>query len=326
MKDIDVLKNLDKLPLSKATKSTYRSSLKRVIKTVKGINYDEVEFGDDEQIFRIITNYKKSADILKDRLENDSTLQATIAVIAKVMTTYGLDSKKKTKKIYEKWTSDLLEVTKRLEERNKQQTPTERQSEKMICWDEVKEQLAIEAKKDPYSETHVLLALLRAYPRRVRDLSRLRIVQDKEEDELFDDSNRIRLYGRNPTLVIKDFKMAKKMGEFEDQIPKDLIKVIRGSLKRNDRNYLFIRSSDQLPYDDNLKGSHAFQQRVSYLLTKAFNRKITTNSLRHAVASDVVKKYGTELSFAEGEKIANKLGHSFQRLQLYAHRENVENC
>jgi integrase len=109
---------------------------------------------------------------------------------------------------------------------------------------------------------------------------------------------------------VNQFKTARGNKNWEKEIPTDLLKVIKASLKMHPRNYLFAQKSGE-PY----MNANSFQKNSNSVLKKVFkNNKVSVNSLRHSFRT--FRSKGA-LTVNELKEDAHNLGHSLETSLKY---------
>lgn len=190
--------------------------------------------------------------------------------------------------------------------------PSKKQEEAYIDWGDVLEK----RDKLPYASVkHVLLSLYTYVPpRRQLDYSMLKVYDNPKENPKMD-HNHIHLYNEKrgcAYIFVKEYKTAKYYNDFyNNEIPKELVEIIRAFLKQYPREYLFLTREGN-PYDK----ANSFQKFSNMMLKKIFdNDSVTLNALRHSY--DTALNNG-DMSYAEKQRLALKMGHSYNQSQQYA--------
>lgn len=135
-------------------------------------------------------------------------------------------------------------------------------------------------------------------PRRLLDWTNFRInpkTIDEKKDNYIDKNE----------LVFTTFKTSKFYGEQRVEIPSKLKSILNKWIKMNPTDYLFF---------DNLK-KPLNQSQLNQRIGKIFDKKISTNMLRHIFISDEVLKDMPKLQHMQ--KIASSMGNSISEQLQY---------
>lgn len=236
-----------------------------------------------------------------DRI-HESTEETKLVCVSSILAYLKHNNMKcKHAKVYDAWLKayNYLENEKRL--RIKSNKPTPRQGQGLLDW-----QNNVIAVRDslPYAEKEHLLLCVYSYipPRRQQDYAELLIDVDQN------DCNFLSL--KEGFCCFRNYKTAKSMGEARIQMPPELIKVIKESVKRYPRKYLFQKRDGQ-PYGD------SFQKFCNLTLKKIFmnNPYVSVNSLRHSFASYL--NSNRTLTLQQREDYAHQMGHSLIKNMEY---------
>jgi integrase len=116
------------------------------------------------------------------------------------------------------------------------------------------------------------------------------------------------------TLVLNEYKTKTKYGTFHRNVPQELMDIIRLSLQRHPRQYLFVDESGR-PYE--LQNSYT--KFANRLLKNIFGKSVTISLLRHSFISGIDFNRTTPAQLME---ISHNMMHSMVMQQLY--RRQVE--
>lgn len=162
---------------------------------------------------------------------------------------------------------------------------------------------------------HLLLCMMSMIPPKRNDLGNLKIYQK-------DGSSKKGAMGENPPgnyiilpakgtakLVMEEYKTAKTFGVHEEELPPELTSIIRDSLKRHPREYLFVgRDMDGMKAD-------AYRKFIKRVFLEQLGIETSINSIRHAYIT--LKADPNELTDAERAVIAKKMNHSLEMQGKY---------
>jgi hypothetical protein len=185
----------------------------------------------------------------------------------------------------EKWKKYLKENRTKEYERYSTNKLSEKQKQNMVEWEEVVEKVRV-LKADP--STHqtmrkhlqylLLSTMLSTTPKRA-DLGNLKIVKRKPAEH---DTMNYLLMGKTPVLVINIHKTRSTHGPIIDPLTPEYAAVVRDSLERYPREYLFI-SSEGKPYV--LNNSYTAFVRATF--SDLFDgRKLGVSLWRHVFVSE----------------------------------------
>ena len=261
-------------------------------------------------IHELLTSPQKYVPILEKAVANENTRVSYYIAIVKFMSAGSI--KWEDKPTYNAWYGAMMQVRKQRNERLNRNEPTERQKETDYSWAQIQKVLASYPKESP---EHLLLAMyVLIPPRRQQDYAALRVYTDPKEIPLLDHNHMHLAHPKHgPYMYLNDFKTVKMMGPFfNKEIPAELVNVIRLSLKKQPRDYLF-ETPKGVPYSS----GPTFAAYSNGVLKKMFrNPKMSVNALRHAHATELNNRPG--VTFAERSRTARKMGHGINDNLQYA--------
>lgn len=293
----DIIDNTD---LSEISKNNYKYRLERLtILTNKDVDW-------------IINNCEKTIAILKkNKITEPQSVKAMINAILTVFKhTKGLrDSKKKA---YTCWIEHFKIVNEKAQEKYEKIEASQKQIEAYVPWNEI-----IEArdKLDKTSPEYFILCLYTMLPPARADFNKVRIIKDKQVTEALikEFPNHLIIMSNGMKLVYNEFKTkSKRLQSYEKILPKELVEVIKDSLKRNPRDFLVISDKTGEPYHK----PNSFTQHVKRVLYKVFQKNMSINTLRHSFVNGVDMNTITPM---EKEGLARDMMHSpsmFDRYRL----------
>lgn len=216
--------------------------------------------------------------------------------------------------IFKGWYDAFNVIHEILKERENNNIPTERQTLSHMDWPDI---ITIRDKLPYASKEHLLLSLYTYVPpRRQMDYAKLRVYTDPSEEPQLD-HNHLHIFNKkrnSPYIYVHDFKTAKYYkGFMNDEIPPEFIKIIKASLKKEPRQYLFEMPSGQ-PYDGDAKSFQRYSNRV--LKRVLGNKGMSVNVIRHSYSMHLNSK--PNITIGDREKNARKMGHSLRKNLAYA--------
>jgi hypothetical protein len=215
--------------------------------------------------------------------------------------------------VQKKWRQYHDELGRYQKTQESKSEPTKKQVEKYTSFEEIESKYRELGKKSPHaslktSQQYLLLSIvLHLKPKRA-DLGSIKIYHEKNPNKT--DENYIVLRTRGSSfLVMNVYKTSKFYHTVEEDLPRELTEDLQTSLRRHPREYLFV-SSENKPMSNNTYAK--FFQRVFFDL---FGRSTGASLIRHGFISE--KLDITNMTIAEQEDVAKKMGHSRQLQQAY---------
>lgn len=171
-----------------------------------------------------------------------------------------------------KWKQIMSGVNKIIGSRENQASA--RQQAGYVAWEDI---LATRESMPRSSVEYLFLSCYTMIPPVRADFSNLRIFRYKpDEHERSKNPNYLQIADNKYTLILKEYKTAKTMGEYVNELPEDLCTVLRNYIK-DDQAYLFTG-----------RGGEQFQSTQTYinwsnrLLQRVFKKPLTPTMLRHS--------------------------------------------
>lgn len=226
--------------------------------------------------------------------------------------------KEDTPNLFNGWYKHFIEIKKELRAIELSNKPTARQAKATIPWATViKKRNTL-----PYGSPEHLLLSIYTYvpPRRQLDYTQMRVYTDPAANPQHN-HNFIHLYSnkfKSPYMLFSHYKTAKHHTRpfFNKEIPKELIDIIKRSLKAKPRNYLFTSRGGDEPYKD----ANSFQKYSNKILKKIFdNPYVSVNSLRHSYATYLDKL--PNIDARRRQRDAMKMGHTLRKALEYVHKK-----
>lgn len=276
-----------KATLSEITKQGYIERIRQLEKIL------------DKPLFTIIKDAAASIKRIQSVYKVNTSLKSYLSVILSLFRHVpGL--KEQLAKPYEAWSEAFKAADKAVEDRYKQNAPTERQEQGYLPWAEI---VAKHATLKKGTEDRLLLGMYTLiYPLRA-DFNKVRLytVVPKAPE-----ANYIHMRKASCKLSLSEYKTSTKHGVFEKELPTPLCQDIRDSLGSRPRDYLFVMTNGA-PYDK----SKSFIHYANRAFERIFDRPLTISLLRHSFISSL--DFNT-LTVAEKEAIAGEMLHT-TRLQ-----------
>lgn len=282
--------------------NTYTFDIRRILNDVGA-----------KSIHDLLTHPKKFKSVIYEKddlgIERKKTMFRTINAIMK-----HASFNEEHPKLVELWRVLSIDAVDAYEQMKKSNIPSKKQEKYVISWEEV---LRTRDEQVYGSDFHLLLSLYTYLPpRRQLDYTNFRVYTNPDDVPVFD-HNHIHLYSnkyKESYVFVSKYKTAKfYKGFYDSEIPDEFLKLVKYSFAKKPRMYLFEMAKVGGPYK--LVNSHT--QRVNRRLKAVFNNgAFTVNSFRHIFSTflDTIPN----MSIAEREKFALKMGHSYRESKEYA--------
>ena len=319
---IDLLKNIESADISLESKNTYNKIVRALIRTSTGsenkTNVEDILKKNgwktvSEALYDIIKNVKIYQPILSSRVSNPKTLNVYYSTI-KALIKHSKDVK--LQELKKEWEPFAKELDDKLREETDNHKVSQRQNRGALKWVDIltekihMKKVVFDSKdaelRQRTSMDYLLLCTYTAFTRRQVDYASVRIYKTPEDK--IDESTYIHIKPPNnkkPYIHIGVGKTKKHYGDFECELPEDMLESLHISLKIEPREYLFGK-----------KSVDTFRKWCNNTLKRIFrNEHVTVNSLRHAHAEEIDNTPRIKLSDRKRE--AWKMGHSVMKQMEY---------
>jgi hypothetical protein len=324
--DKDIYDNINtNKTLSSLSKKSYINSIKRLIafKEYDSCNLidlkkegKEINITKNKIIFDIVKNPKKYIPELEKQIIQIRTYTATIGFILTLIKNFELSNEKYSLLWKTEYKSKMDNV------KDKRMSGIVDKNKKgYIIWNDIlkkyNELRLMHVSPHLNKEANIIL-ILAIYvlipPRRLKDYYRVKL-EKNEEDSYID------LTVKTPYILIKEHKTASTYGKWLKELPKELLELIKSSIKDNPRDYLFLsKKGTEFEYGD--KGINSFTKQVNRDLELIFKEPVTVNNLRHAYATYQIDRYKkNEITVKELNQGALDMGHNLIQQLLYEERK-----
>jgi len=155
-------------------------------------------------------------------------------------------------------------------------------------------------------QAKLLLKMYELIPPRRADYAAVKLLK---KDEISDETDGNYLNVDTMKLYITPLKTGEKFGKQVTQLPLNLVRIVKKSIKELPRRYLFVTGRGGA-FASNI----AFSRYIRNTLKKLMNKEVGVNALRHYVIS---KYWKDTPSLQEHEDFASKSGHSVEMSQRY---------
>jgi hypothetical protein len=255
--------------LSSSSVRTYESILKNLAKKIQSKPLDRAE---------IIANVDKITAELKDKSpKNRKTIYSALIVI--------LDDGNDNNQVLNKFRTQMMRDSETAEQDDSKQMMNDKQRDNWMDWPDVltlyknleKKVKPLFKIQNPSSsmirlmQQYVMLSLFTLIkPRRTTDWISFKLRDiDKAKDN----------YLQGNTLIFNDYKTKKYLGVQKVECPRELKKILNDWSKVNDKPYLLMDT----------KGNQMNASKFTQELYNIFDKKISTNMLRHSYLTNLLK-------------------------------------
>lgn len=261
----------------------------------------------DKPVEWIMQHPKETMEGLKKsgEMKSDGTYAACAVAICKLfkvhpktITSWSLQ--------YLMWQKYLKHYRQKENDVIKESKMTEKQKDKVVSWDSVKK-VYCNLQKSPKIkidlQTHleyIFFAMLMNIKPKRADMGAIEMVLDKANPTYPN-------YIQSGTLVLREYKTAKKNGIIKEELPKPFLIILKESLKLFPRQFLFIALRTKKEYDNN--GYSHFVRRV---FKKYFDKPMGISLWRNVYIRANIDF--NEMSLKDIEKTAKLLGHSADQM------------
>ncbi len=271
------------------------SSIKLYLKALKNLN-DKKEIKN----FRFLTKPEAVLDKLKDY---KPTTQRN-AIIGVVSILKALDNP-----LYNKYYDIMINMTKSINESNKNNEKTETQNANWMKWEEVEGKFStmlddLKLSRKPNEEEYnqllatVVLGLYTLLPpRRNKDYTEMYITSAKDASK--GDTSRNYLDMKKQQFIFNVYKTAKKDGQLIIAIPATLQQLLKQYIKHHPLKTQM--KNEDVPFLVSFTGAKLPENGITRILNKIFKKKVGSSMLRHIYLSS---KYGDVL---ESQKTDSKM-------------------
>jgi len=212
------------------------------------------------------------------------------------------------KKSWEEWKRYHDDMTTLQTVRVKKNKMPEKVKEKYTSMEDIELKVRELRKEDPHatmtkSQRFLLLTLLTDIKPKRSDLGAVRIYREKDPNKKKDNYIVLREKVGDPTyLVLNSYKTKKYYGRVEEDLSKESVNVLKQSLRRYPREYLFVDKSNA-PF----KSNDSYGKFVVRTFEEYFGKAMGTSLFRHVY---VIEKENPDATEEELEESAKLMLHS----------------
>lgn len=279
-----------------------------------------------ESLHNVLVNPSKYYPIIKDQYTNINTRKNMVVAVVSVFK-HDKTLQESYASEYASWVQQMKDLGSYLDEQSKHKTPSKKQTENYVSFDEIKLKFhELQKDDDPHSSfnkslAYVLLAIVLDITPKRCDLGNMKIYHN--EDPNNNNENYIVLKSKSDNgssyLVLNNYKTSKVYKRYEEDLSWKFINIMKQSLRRYPRKHLFVNTERQ-PYVDNDHYGKFFQR----TFLKLFGKATGTSLLRHIYIIENIDFSKTE---GELESIAKTMLHSFSQQSKYKFvRNSLQTC
>ena len=293
----DLVKNLETNLKSKKSYDQYVARIRKLEEIVgKDIRYIIYHA---EEVYAKLKDHYPNVNTRKNAM---TTILSLIRVNPKVSETpEGQKSKAQWKKYH-----DDLNIVQRI--RVKQNRMPEKVREKYVSFEEVEVKVRELSKADPHrsfddSQKYLLLTVLTDIKPKRSDMGAMKIYRNKDPNTK--DENYVVLRDKisEPSyFVFQVYKTDKYYGRIEEDMGAETVKVLKASLRRYPREYMFM-DRFRRPFQSN----NSYGQFVQRVFTEYFGKEVGTSIWRHIFR---IEKMGDNISDEERAEWSRLMMHS----------------
>jgi integrase len=287
--------------LSEASKNTYLERTRMIKKCIGNQTLDSAIQSPEETYSKLSACYSDYATL--------SGLCATVLALVK-----HSQSNQFTSGHIEAWRSYKKALNHHVKERTIDGSLSKREKEGWVTWDEVIRVFNELGKSEYGSNRHLVLAMYVLLPPGRHDYHCIEIVDSPQPAARLD--NYLLIHNGTMTIYLNIYKTAKRYGSYEKELPRALQDIIRLSLNKNPRKYLFPKRHE--PTECMQKDT--YRKFMNNVFRSLFNKPVTVNILRHSFITSIDYNKSTPRELMQ---YAKDMRHSIPQQMLYRRFEDV---
>lgn len=201
-------------------------------------------------------------------------------------------------------------MSQEVHERYMNAEPSEKERQNWVSWPQVLAKERELAATEYGSTNHLLLAMYCLIEPLRQDYGAIRILVDKRPAP-YSKSNYLVISpdASTGTLILNEYKTAKSYGAFERALPSNLMGIIRQSLLKQPRAYLFVDESG-----DAYSSKNSYAKFSNRVLRKLFGKSFTVSMMRHSHISNIDFNASTPGQLMQTSR---NMTHSLAMQQMY---------
>lgn len=252
----------------------------------------------------------KRIDAKSEKLQTRKALVSVVKALAK----HNPEIKEQYEEALEKWTYRFRDIERRISERTGSAEPTERELMNWVEWPEVLRKQQELGGTSYGSMLHLLLSMYSLIEPIRADLGHIHLIREGVDELPGPEENYIVLSQRpnESKLILQKYKTSNRYGKFERCLPEQLTSVIRTSLTKQPRLFLFVDESGR-PYTNR----NSYNRFANRLFERIFHKRFTISLLRHSFVSNLDFNRSTPTQLFQHSK---NMMHSIGMQQMYRRR------
>ena len=263
----------------------------------------------NKSITQLVTDADETIVAIEGAYADVNTRKAVVVAV-KAAVKYSPELRSRVLDRMGPWTTFFKEMKRISVERSMSGEKNAKQRKVWVEW--TADVVKAREEQEPYSKRHLLLCLYSMVPPLRHDFGNVRIFPT--EDDVPDGYAGNHLILSTREFVLQIYKTSRAMGVYRKKWPPELVRIVRETLKRCPRTYLFEKTlaggTGTIPYRD----SKDFKEFSNALLRKIFGKNVTINILRHSFISGIDFNAKRPFELAE---IASDMRHSIAQQLEY---------
>lgn len=295
----------------KPTDTQYLSNEKMLTLTIIKQDMDYI-MRNPQEVYNTLQNFEQK----NGKKYSIPTIKNYLAFILSYMRRKGAEENPDLTVYYLNYKTLLSKMSEKINNTLAKGEPSERQKNSVIDWNDAIKARDELAKKEYGSRKHLLLSIYTYIPPVRQDYGKVRILSKAPKKSERCNGNYIILNTSTQRIILNEYKTGERYGYNEYDLPKELTKIIKASLKQTPRQYLFTLLDDPTkPYEDDRSFTYFSNITLKELLN---NKGACVTMMRHAFDTQLSLNYAF-MSLGEKEKIARFMGHSICQQVKYMH-------
>jgi predicted GIY-YIG superfamily endonuclease len=306
-KYVEILKNVQ--DLSDGSKKTYLSCLTMLQRDLikHGYNRPDVEW--------IVTHPKDVIKLIFSVYPNIHTKHNMVTMI-KTLFRHAGDLMERRPDDFKAWGDVVSSLATMKQEQGLSGQMTAKEQEGWVDWKDVLAKEKHLAQTEYGSFDHLMLAMYCLIPPLRQNFGNVKIYHAMPSTDGIKENLVVITPTGKGTLVLTDYKTSKRYGNFVEELPDDLVRIIQASLAANPRTHLFVKYDGE-PYI--LQNSFTVTSNRTF--KRLFGKPVTVSILRHSCIS------ATDFNASTPQELFDKaknMTHSLGMQQMYRKRVPAE--
>lgn len=300
----------------KPTDAQYASNEKMLTTKIMKNDMDYI-MRHPQEVYDTLLTFEKNG-----KKYGDPTIKNYLSFVLSYMKRLGGDIDCDLNIFYHKFKSLHRQVTDRINGVLATGEPSERQKNAVMDWNDIIKIRDELGKTEYASKRHLLLSVYTYMPPVRQDFGCVRILTRMPKKAEKNIGNYIILNTSTQKIVLNEYKTGHKYGYNEHDLPKELVSIIKHSLKSNPRDFLFCTVDNPAKgYEDD----RVFTTISNGILKDVLKKEgACVTMLRHSFDTNLSLRYAT-ITLGEKQRIAKWMGHNVCQQVNYMHVVKVDN-